>query len=250
MSTEQATNFPPELTESLQQTHRVTVLTGAGTSAESGVPTFRDAQTGMWAKYDPQQLATPSAFQRNPRLVWEWYTWRRGLIARAQPNAGHYALVEMEQRVPNFVLITQNVDGMHQRAGNRHVIELHGNLHRMKRFDDGVIVEKWEEPEEPPPRCPQTGSLLRPDVVWFGESLPEDALQRASQAAAQCEVFLAIGTSGVVQPSASLPYIARRAGATMIVINPDATPHVTEATYFLCGPSARLLPALVEATWG
>ncbi|NJN65717.1 MAG: NAD-dependent deacylase [Chloroflexaceae bacterium] len=242
-------DIPAELVETIRKARHVVVLTGAGTSAESGVPTFREAQTGLWAQYDPQELATPQAFQRNPRLVWEWYAWRRSLVARAQPNPGHAALVELEQRVPQFTLITQNVDGLHQRAGSQRVIELHGNIARTKRFDDHVVVEKWKETGEVPPRCPTTGSLLRPDVVWFGEMLPEPALRAAMDAATTCDLFLSVGTSGVVQPAASLPLIAQQAGATLVVINLDVTPHVSPRACHLCGPSGVVLPSLVQAAW-
>jgi NAD-dependent deacetylase len=242
-------NIPPELVEAIRKARHVAVLTGAGTSAESGVPTFREAQTGLWAQYDPQELATPGAFQRNPRLVWEWYTWRRSLVAQAQPNPGHAALVELEQRVPRLTLITQNVDGLHQRAGSQRVIELHGNIARTKRFDDQVVVEEWAETGEVPPRCPTTGSLLRPDVVWFGEMLPESALHAAMDAATACDLFFSVGTSGVVQPAASLPPLAQQAGATLVVINVDVTPHVSPHAYHLRGPSGMVLPALVRAAW-
>ncbi len=203
----------------------------------------------MWQKYNPQELATPQAFQQNPRLVWEWYTWRRELVAKAQPNPGHLALVEMERRFPQFTLITQNVDGMHQRAGSTNVIELHGNLNRNKRFDDHVIVETWDETGDIPPRCPQTGSLLRPDVVWFGEMLPEEALDRATTIARNCDVFFSIGTSGLVQPAASLPYMAMQAGAMLVVINLDTPLYSSPQTYYLKGASGIILPALVQAVW-
>ncbi len=203
----------------------------------------------MWQKYNPQELATPQAFQQNPRLVWEWYTWRRELVAKAQPNPGHLALVEMERRFPQFTLITQNVDGMHQRAGNTNVIELHGNLNRNKRFDDHVIVETWDDTGDIPPRCPQTGSLLRPDVVWFGEMLPEEALDRATTIARNCDVFFSIGTSGLVQPAASLPYMAMQAGAMLVVINLDTPLYSSPQTYYLKGASGIILPALVQAVW-
>ncbi len=238
------------LIQALRAAQHVAILTGAGTSAESGVPTFREAQTGLWAQYDPQQLATPQAFARDPRLVWEWYTWRRGLVRAAQPNPGHHALVEMERHVPRLTLITQNVDGMHQRAGSSAVIELHGNLNRTKRWDDDVMVETWEDTGEVPPRCPTTGSLLRPDVVWFGESLPAAALEEAIATARACDIFFSIGTSGVVQPAASLPPMAMQSGALLVVINPDVTPHVTASTIYLAGASGAVLPALVEAAWG
>lgn len=241
--------IPDELIERLRSAQHVVVLTGAGTSAESGVPTFREAQTGLWAQYDPMQLATPEAFATNPRLVWEWYEWRRARVAEAAPNPGHFALVEMERHVPRFTLITQNVDGMHQRAGSKHVIELHGNIARTKRVDDGVIVETWEDTGEVPPRCPQTGSLLRPDVVWFNESLPHEALRQAMDAAASCDLFFSIGTSGVVQPAASLPIIAQQHGIPVVVINPDVTPHTSRALYAIQGLSGQVLPALVSQTW-
>src|SRR5215469_12429556 len=153
------------LIQRLTTARSVTVLTGAGVSAESGVPTFRDAQTGLWAKYNPEDLATPRAFRSNPRLVWEWYTWRRTLVAGAKPNPAHFALVELERLVPEFHLITQNVDGLHQQAGSQKVIELHGNITRTKCFDEGTIVSKWAETGEVPPKCPDCGGLLRPDVV-------------------------------------------------------------------------------------
>lgn len=241
--------LPEALCAILRTAQRVAVLTGAGTSAESGVPTFRDAQTGLWAKYDPQELATPDAFAKNPRLVWEWYAWRRDLVAKAQPNPGHAALVDMEKRIPDFTLITQNVDGMHQRAGSSNVLELHGNLTRTKRVTDGAIVATWEDTGDYPPRCPDTGAMLRPDVVWFGESLPEYELHKAMHVAKNCDLFFSIGTSGVVQPAASLPIMATQAGATLVIINPEVTPHVSANVYYLQGASGVILPALVQATW-
>ncbi|NJP07707.1 MAG: NAD-dependent deacylase [Chloroflexaceae bacterium] len=242
--------IPPELVTLLREAQHVAILTGAGTSAESGVPTFREAQTGLWAQYDPQQLATPEAFQRNPRLVWEWYTWRRELVNKAQPNPGHVALVTMEQRLPLFTLITQNVDGMHQRAGSQRVIELHGNINRTKRWNDGAIVEHWHETgASSTPRCPETGSMLRPDVVWFGETLPEAALAAAIEAAQMCDLFFSIGTSGVVQPAASLPMMAQRQETPVVVINPDVLPLTSATLYRIQGTSGQVLPALVQAAW-
>src|SRR5262245_6364887 len=166
-----------ELVQLLAKAKYVTALTGAGVSAESGVPTFRDAQTGLWAKYKPEDLATPRAFRRNPRLVWEWYAWRRNLVADAKPNPAHLALVAMEKRFTGFHLITQNVDGLHQRAGSRRVIELHGNITRTKCFDEGTIVSSWPDAGDVPPKCPDCGGLLRPDVVWFEEPLPEAEIE-------------------------------------------------------------------------
>ena len=161
------TSIPAELIARLRQARRVAVLTGAGISAESGVPTFRQAQTGLWARYDPQQLATPQAFRRQPQLVWDWYAWRRGLVAGVEPNPGHFALAEIERRVPQFTLITQNVDSLHQRAGSRAVLELHGNIARTTCSREGRVVEAWPESDERPPRCPHCGAFLRPDVVWL-----------------------------------------------------------------------------------
>jgi NAD-dependent deacetylase len=242
-------DIPPELARRLRGARHVAVLTGAGISAESGIPTFRDAQTGLWARYDPQDLATPQAFQRNPRLVWEWYAWRRELVARAAPNPAHHALVAIERRIPQLTLITQNVDGLHQQAGSQNVVELHGNITRTTCFDDHQLVERWEATDEPPPRCPRCGGRLRPDVVWFGERLPEAALTTAQAAAASCDLFFSIGTSGMVEPAASLPLLALRRGAVVVVVNPEIKPSDGPTLYGLCGPAGSVLPALVRATW-
>jgi NAD-dependent deacetylase len=242
-------DLSPELVTLLRAAKRIAVLTGAGISAESGIPTFREAQTGLWAQYDPQELATPDAFVRNPRLVWEWYAWRRELVANAKPNAGHFALAEMARHVERFDLITQNVDGLHQLAGSANVIELHGNLHRTKCFREGIVIDDWADTGEVPPRCPRCGDRLRPDVVWFGEVLPSTALNAASGAAATCEVFFSIGTSGLVEPAASLARIAMQHGAQVIEVNPAMTPLTQLATFVLSGLSGSILPALVRAVW-
>jgi NAD-dependent deacetylase len=239
--------IPPALIEALRSAQDVTVLTGAGVSAESGVPTFRDAQTGLWAKYSPEELATPEAFRRNPKLVWEWYAWRRELVAQAQPNPGHLALGELEQLAPQFTLITQNVDSLHQRAGSRSVVELHGSLSRIICSAERRVVEAWAETGELPPRCPQCGSYLRPDVVWFGETLPQQALEAALEAAALADVFISVGTSALVQPAASLPVIALEHNAAVVEINPERTPLTRHVTYALQGPAGQILPALVKA---
>ncbi|MCA9949724.1 MAG: NAD-dependent deacylase, partial [Anaerolineales bacterium] len=228
----------------------IVVLSGAGTSAESGVPTFREAQTGLWAQYDPTELATPQAFRRNPQLVWDWYAWRRELITRAEPNAGHYALAAVARHVPKFTLITQNVDSLHQQAGSEDVIELHGNIMRIKCFDCGRLVTAIEETAVTPPRCPHCNGYLRPDVVWFGESLPQAALQRAFIAAHNCDLFFAIGTSALVQPAASLPVEAIQNNKTAVEINPQSTPLTRHMTFVLKGASGKILPNLVKATWG
>lgn len=238
--------FPPELLRQLATAKSVAVLTGAGVSAESGVPTFRDAQTGLWAQYRPEDLATPTAFRRNPRLVWEWYAWRRQLVARAQPNPAHRALAEMADRFPQFQLITQNVDGLHQRAGSGEVIELHGNITRTKCFAEDTPVTEWPDTGTVPPQCPRCGGWLRPDVVWFEEMLPETALQRALAASRSCDVFLSIGTSAVVYPAAALAQEALYRRAAVVEINPQATPLSRRAQYFLTGSAGAILPELVR----
>ena len=241
--------IPEPLVAALRRARHVAVLTGSGISAESGVPTFRDAQTGLWSKYRPQDLATPEAFQRNPKLVWDWYAWRRELVSQAQPNAGHLALVELERRRPQFSLITQNVDGLHQRAGSRNAIELHGNITRTKCFEEDILVERWMETDETPPRCPRCGGRLRPDVVWFGEALPPDAITRAFATSQSCDLFFSIGTSTLVHPAASLPFEALQHEATVVEINPDPTPLTARAHHTLRGPAGEVLPVLLRAVW-
>jgi len=243
----QAMTIPAELLQHLAAAKSVTVLTGAGISAESGVPTFRDAQTGLWAKFSPEELATPGAFRRNPRLVWEWYDWRRKLVAEAKPNHGHFALVEMQNLFPNFNLVTQNVDGLHQRAGSRNVIELHGNLTRTKCSEDGTIISTWKDTGDIPPKCPACGGLLRPDVVWFEEPMPEPEMRQALKASSQCDLFFSIGTSTVVYPAAALPSEALGGGATVVEINPQPTPFTAQAHFALVGPSGVVLPELMNA---
>jgi len=235
-----------ELVQRLAEATCVTVLTGAGVSAESGVPTFRDAQTGLWAKYSPEELATPSAFRRNPRLVWEWYEWRRKLVANAKPNPAHAALAEMENHFEQMHLITQNVDGLHQRAGSNKVIELHGNITRTKCFDEGTVVPSWPDTAEVPPKCPRCGGLLRPDVVWFEEAMPENEMLLARQASAACQVFFAIGTSAMVQPAASLPLEALYHGATLVEINPQRTSMTGRVHFALSDAAGAVLPELLR----
>ncbi len=213
------------------------------------MPTFRDAQTGLWSKYRPEDLATPEAFRRNPRLVWEWYQSRRERVGSVSPNAGHVALAELERRVPRFTLITQNVDGLHQRAGSKRVIELHGNIVRTKCFDENVLVDSWPETKDVPPRCPKCGGYLRPDVVWFGEALPSGAFEAADEAARNCDLFFSVGTSTVVYPAAALPATALDAGATIVEINPNPTPLTPSAHFALHGPSGVILPQLLDAAW-
>ncbi len=226
-------------------TSRIVALTGAGVSAESGIPTFRDAQTGLWAQYDPTELATPEAFARNPKLVCDWYVWRRELCADKQPNLGHSALAEFEKLFPGFVLVTQNIDGLHQCAGSREVIELHGNLARDKCSRENIVMSRDDQHMRNGLfTCARCGAYLRPDVVWFGESLPSDALERAIRAAMQCDVLLTIGTSALVEPAASLPRIAKRAKAFVVEINPDETPVSSLANVVVREKSGVALPAL------
>ena len=239
---------PEKLVAVLRAAKKVVVLTGAGTSAESGVPTFRDAQTGLWAKFSPEDLATPEAFQRDPKLVWDWYDWRRQLVSKAQPNAGHEALVQMEARVPDFTLITQNVDGLHQQAGSKRVLELHGNIRRTKCFREDCVVDSWDSKENPP-RCKRCGGFLRPDVVWFGEALPQAVFGEAEKATRSCELFFSVETSSVVYPAAALPLDALGAGATVVEVNPAETSLSAEATFSVRASSGTFLPELIRATW-
>jgi NAD-dependent deacetylase len=241
--------FSSDLLRVLRAAQHIAVLTGAGVSAESGIPTFREAQTGLWAQFQPEDLATPEAFERNPGLVWDWYAWRGELVRRARPNPGHDALAEMQRRVPKLSLITQNVDGLHQRAGSTDVIELHGNLGRAKCSRENIVIEEWAEIGETPPHCPRCGANLRPDVVWFGERLPPAALEAAAQAANTCDVFFSIGTSSLVEPAASLARAAVRRGAAVVEVNPAITPLTSRATFVLQGASGEILPVLIKATW-
>ncbi len=234
-----------EILRSRKKETKIAVLTGAGISAESGIPTFR-GEDGLWKRYRPEELATPEAFARDPALVWEWYDWRRQIIARSRPNPAHKTLAEMEEFFPNFTLITQNVDGLHQVAGSRKVLELHGNIWRVRCVREGTITENREVPfREIPPRC-KCGALLRPDVVWFGEPLPKDVLEEAFAAAESCDIMLVIGTSALVQPAASIPLAAFRRGAALIEINPQETPLSPYATGILREKAGKALPLLWE----
>jgi NAD-dependent deacetylase len=241
------TTFPPELISFLRASTRVAALTGAGVSQESGLRTFRDAQVGIWAQYKPEDLATPEAFQHNPRLVWDFYATRREGAGTAEPNPGHFALVELEKHFPQFTLITQNIDGLHQRAGSRNLIELHGNLRRIRCSQGCGVIDEWDELPDVVPACPKCGALLRPDVVWFGESLPEDGLEIAWKAANTCQVFFSIGTSGLVQPAASLAFFAQKNGAVVVEINYEPTPLTEHVDYAFHGKSGEILPDLVRA---
>jgi NAD-dependent deacetylase len=225
----------------------VAALTGAGVSAESGVPVFR-GEEGLWRNYRPEELATPDAFQRNPRLVWEWYNWRRELIGKCRPNAAHETLAQMEKALTDFTLITQNVDGLHQAAGSENVLEVHGNIWRIRCTVCDYLTEDHRVPlPDLPPDCPECGNLLRPDVVWFGEPLPREVLEAAWAAARRCRLMLVIGTSAVVQPAASLPMVALRNEAQLVEINPAETSLSRHAHEVIREPAAEAFPDWWEA---
>lgn len=223
-------------------------FTGAGVSKESGIPTFRDAQTGLWANYDPEELATPTAFRRNPNLVWQWYDERRKKLTEVQPNPGHYAIAEFQNLISKVVVVTQNVDGLHKEAGSRSVIELHGNIREFFCFD-----RRHECPAEnvplglkAAPKC-HCGSLIRPAVVWFHEALPEDALERTQSEILQTSVLFVVGTSSLVQPAASLPALAMKNSIPVVEINPDETPLSHRADLVIRSSSGKAVPEILAA---
>ncbi|HEY0847110.1 MAG TPA: NAD-dependent deacylase [Noviherbaspirillum sp.] len=242
-------DFDPDLLDKLRHARRIAVFTGAGVSAESGIPTFRDAQSGLWARFRAEDLATPEAFRRDPVTVWNWYAWRRDLMRKVIPNPAHLAIVRMEHLTESVVVITQNVDGLHRAAGSTDVIELHGNIWdnvcsvcRQPAAGDASAVEG-------PPKCAHCGGLVRPGVVWFGESLPAAAWTRAAEVLESADLFFCIGTSSLVEPAASLPRYARSCGRTVIQINPEATSHDEIAQYVLRGKAGEVLHALLRAAW-
>lgn len=234
----------------LARSRRLVVFTGAGVSKESGIATFREPETGLWAQYDPMELATHEAYVRRPEFVWSWYEHRFGAVAAASPNPAHTAIAELERLLPQVSVVTQNIDGLHQRAGSNDVIELHGSMFRFKCLSGehtGFVLDDFADQDEKPPRCPQCGELLRPDVVWFGEALPADAIDRAQALCADCDVLLVVGTSGVVYPAAAMPLLAAEAGATVIDVNPERDAIAAAAELFLQGPGGEVLPELVVA---
>jgi NAD-dependent deacetylase len=224
----------------------VCVLTGAGISAASGIPTFRGAQDSLWSRYRPEELATPEAFVRDPELVWRWYDWRRGLIAASEPNAAHRALAELAGRT-RLTLVTQNVDGYHQQAGSTGVVEFHGSIWMLRCTRCDHAAEDRRVPLPIPPRCPQCQALLRPGVVWFGEGIPPQAMEDATVAAANCRVLLVIGTAGAVYPAAGLVDIARSAGAFVAEFNLEPSGITARADAFFAGSAADTVPLLVQA---
>lgn len=241
-----------QLQRLLGTTSKVVAVTGSGVSAESGIPTFRDSENGLWNQYSPYELASPDAFLRDKDLVWGWYEWRRNLINKAHPNPGHLVLAEMQRHFDDFTLVTQNVDDLHERAGSQGVVHLHGEIMRPRCFSCGHAYQHSESSDaaaEPmlrisPPTCSRCDGFVRPGVVWFGESLSEDAWNAAATAAQSCDVLFCLGTSGLVHPAAGLPQLARRSGATVIQINPQETALDSDAHYNLRGNNGRVLPEL------
>lgn len=253
-----AADVPPPLTQALAAARHLVVFSGAGISAESGIPTFRDGKDSLWKRFDARSLATPEAFSENPATVWGWYEYRRASISRAQPNGAHLAVAQLARHFARVDVVTQNVDDLHERAGSPEVIHLHGRLDKARCHDCG---QAWQHPSAtpdlprddtplPPPRCLHCGGPVRPGVVWFGEMLPQREWQRAMQAAEQCDVLLSIGTSSMVYPAAELPHRARTQGAKVIQVNPASTPLDTVCDFNLRGDAGAVMPAVLAALQG
>jgi NAD-dependent deacetylase len=243
---EEEIQISASLIERLRDAKRVTVLTGAGVSAESGIPTFRGAG-GVWEKYDFQKLATPWGFREDPALVWEWYQLRQIEMKKASPNPAHVVIAAMAKYYPAFRVLTQNIDGMHQRAGSEDVVELHGSIWRMRCERDGTTVTLDSPVADIPPLC-QCGSIMRPDVVWFGEPLKPEVLAEASQAAAESDLMFVVGTSAIVYPAAALPVIVKNSDGAVVEINMEETDvsRYADASFF--GRAGELLPAIWRRT--
>ena len=234
----------------LRTTDSLCVLTGAGISAESGVETFRGSN-GLWSKLKPEELASFDAFLRNPELVWEWYQYRKKIIHEVQPNPAHYALARLQKLIRDFTLVTQNIDNLHKRAGNNDVLELHGNIERSYCIGCGKYFAQLDiTPDMKVPRCPSCNGMIRPDVVWFGEMLPEGVFEAAQDAAGRCDLFLSVGTSAVVYPAASLPLSARKNGAYVVEINMEKTEISSSVNETLLGKAGEILPLLVNVREG
>lgn len=235
---------PEELINLLKKAKKVSVLTGAGISAESGIPTFR-GEDGLWKKYRAEELATPYAFAKDPVLVWEWYNWRREIIGKAQPNKGHLTIAKWENLFPSFWVITQNIDGLHRLAGSKNIVELHGNIWKVRCTKEGTIEENTEIPlKEIPPKCKNCGALLRPHVVWFGESLDPGDIEMAEEISLSSDVMFVVGTSSVVYPAASLPFLTKRKGGIIVEVNISETPLTSYADFFFKGKAGEILPEI------
>ena len=236
-----------DIRDRIAQAESVTVLTGAGISADSGVPTFR-GEEGLWKNFRPEELASPHAFERDPTLVWEWYNWRRELLSTKEPNAAHKALADLENHIKHFWLITQNVDGLHPAAGSTKLSEIHGNIWKVRCTSCGNIQPNHDVPIAILPHCPDCQGLLRPHIVWFGESLDQQDLDQSSQALRRCEVLLIVGTSGVVYPAASFAPIAKQNGAFVVELNLDPTPNTELVDLSIQGRAKDLVPLLLPTT--
>jgi NAD-dependent deacetylase len=249
--------FDEALITSLQKAKHIAILTGAGVSAESGIPTFRDAMTGLWEQYDPQQLASERGFRSDPALVWGWYEWRRCAVISSSPNPAHFAIAQLQQVIPKLTLISQNVDDLHERAGSRDVLHLHGSLHAPHCIDclqpydlsRDASCDIRESKRIEPPRCLHCGDLIRPGVVWFGESLPTSTWHDSVNAAENCNAFISIGTSGQVYPAATLPRISKKAGSVVIQLNAETTDLDAIADFNLLGKAGELLPLLLQTAF-
>ena len=236
-----------ELVERLGGAERLVVLTGAGVSRESGVPTFR-GEDGLWRQYRAEELATWEAFERDPKLVWQWYDYRREIVAEVEPNPAHEAIARLEGAYDDFVLVTQNTDGLHERAGSRNPIELHGNIWRARCVKEQRVFDLLDTPlAEIPPMCERCGALLRPDVVWFGEPLPAKAYDASYEAASECDAMLVVGTSAVVRPAASLPLVAKHGGGVVVEANTELTAISALIDGTILGRAGETIPALVDA---
>lgn len=238
-------HLPESLMDRLRNLRRLVVLTGGGIAAESKIPSFTECHSGKWREYAMTDLATQQAYVRNPRLVWEWYAYRRALVETVEPGPSHYALVDLEQHYPHVTIITQTIDGLHWRAGSRNVVELNGCLRRSRCFESGHVLSDWEDVGEVPPRCPHCGSMLRPDVVLFGEGLAQSDVRAAHSAVEQCDVFLTVGDVGAIEPVASFPFIAKRSRAINVAIDPKESIYGIMADYVIAERPADALPALV-----
>ncbi len=238
------TNKIGEAAELLKSAGKVTVLTGAGISAESNVPTFR-GKDGLWKNFRAEELATMEAFQAKPEFVWEWYGYRQQLILKCEPNPAHYTLAEMEKHFREFTIITQNVDGLHEKAGSKKILEMHGNIFKARCIKENTITD-FVLGEEPLPRCKKCGALLRPHIVWFGETLDPDVLDESFTLASESDLFMVIGTSAMVQPAASLPIIAVESDIPVIEVNPENTPLSPYMTVSIEGKAGEILPEIFK----